>query len=232
MSSAQLFGRLTELLYLSGFYSIGAKRVYVLMRSKRNRSSQERLKQVCDGPVFRHLSKHDPNFLNRIEIIAGDLSKPNLGIDNEIILNELRENVEIVIHAAADVRFNEPLYDLILCNLIGTRDLLNLSKQMTNLKVFIYLSTAFSNTKYQSNENIAEKFYEPPMNADILVDYVEKRQSETDRKLMKIISPNLIRPWPNNYTFSKALSESIVRRHGNDFPIAVIRPTISIFIDV
>lgn len=197
------------------------------MRSKKNRSSRERLKQVCDGPVFRHLSKHVPNFLNKIEIIAGDLSKPNLGINNEIILNELRENIEIVIHAAAEVRFNEPLYDLILCNLMGTRDLLHFSKQMTNLKVFIYLSTAFSNTKYQSDEHIAEKFYEPPMNADILIDYVQKRQSEMDRELMNIISPNLIRPWPNNYTFSKALSESIVLRYGNDFPIAVIRPTIS-----
>lgn len=205
------------------------------MRSKKNRSSRERLEQVCKGPVFRHLSKHDANFLHRIEIVAGDLSKPNLGIGNEIVLKELCENIEIVIHAAADVRFNEPLYDLILCNLMGTRDLLNLSKRMTNLNVFIYLSTAFSNTKYQSDEHIAEIFYEPPMNADILIDYVQNCQSETDRELLKIISPNLIRPWPNNYTFSKALSESIVRRHGNDFPIAVIRPTISItsmFIDV
>lgn len=202
------------------------------MRSKGNRTFRERLERMCEGPVFRHLSKHDPNFLNKIEIVAGDLSKPNLDIENEIVLKELCENIEIVIHAAADVRFNEPLYDLILCNLIGTRDLLNLSKQMTNLKVFIYVSTAFSNTKYQSNEHIAEKFYEPPMNADILIDYVQKRQSEADRELMNIISPNLIRPWPNNYTFSKALSESIARRYGNDFPIAVIRPTISMFFDV
>lgn len=198
------------------------------MRPKKNRTSRERLEQMCKGPVFQHLPKHDPNFLDRIEIVNGDLSKPELGIVNANILTELKTNIEIVIHAAADVRFNEPLYDLILCNLIGTRDLLNLAKQMPKLQVFVYLSTAFSNTKHQSHEHIAEQFYEPPMDADILIRYVEQHQTEQDRELLKIISPNLIRPWPNNYTFSKALSESIVRRYGNEFPIAVIRPTISI----
>lgn len=176
--------------------------------------------------LFKRLREKDPNFLNRITVITGDLEQLQAGI-SDLDVKLLCDEIEIVIHAAADVRFNEPLYDLILCNLVGTRDLLNLSKQMTKLQVFIYLSTAFSNTQHQSDEYIAEKFYEPPMNADILIDYVQNCPSEIDRELLKIISPNLIRPWPNNYTFSKALSESIVRRYGNDFPIAVIRPTIS-----
>lgn len=199
------------------------------MRTKKNRSSRERLEQVCKGPVFQHLPRHDPNFLDRIEIVTGDLSKPQLGIESDTTLNELRGNVEIVIHAAADVRFNEPLFNLAWCNLVGTRDLLELSKQMTKLQVFIYMSTAFSNTRENSHVNIAEKFYEPPMDADVLINYVQKFRSETDQDLLNIIAPILINPWPNNYTFSKALSESVVRRYGTFFPIAVIRPTISEF---
>lgn len=201
------------------------------MRPKKNRSSQERLQQMYNGPVFQHLHKYDAHFMDRVKIVSGDLSKPHLGIESEAeILLELKANVEIFIHAAADVRFNEPLYDLVLCNLIGTRDLLELAKDMRKIEIFVYLSTAFSNCKYDLNENIAEKFYEPPMNADILIDYVQNNKTEADRELLKIISPNLIQPWPNNYTFSKALSESIVRRYGMLFPIAVIRPTISIAI--
>lgn len=203
------------------------KRVYVLMRAKRNQNSRERLEKVCKGPIFQHLPKYDPNFLDRIVIVTGDLSQCRMGIENETILNELTENIEIVIHAAADVRFNEPLYNLIWCNLVGTRDLLELSKQMRKLQVFVYMSTAFSNTKENSNLNMEERFYEPPMNADILIDYVQMFHSETDQELLNMIAPNLIHPWPNNYTFSKALSESVVRRYGQDFPIAVIRPTIS-----
>lgn len=209
-------------------FRIGVKRVYVLMREKKNqRSSRERLEKVCKGPVFQHLPKYVPNFLDRIEIITGDLSKHQLGIQSDAILNELKKNVEIVIHAAADVRFNESLYNLIWCNLVGTRDLLEISRQMPKLNVFAYISTAFSNSKVNSKNHIAEKFYEPPMNADILIDFVQTHQSEADQDMLNMIAPNLIEPWPNNYTFSKALSESVVKRYGKDFPIAVIRPTIS-----
>lgn len=203
------------------------KRVYVLMRNKRNQSSRERLEKLCRGPVFQHLPKYDPNFLNRIEIVTGDLNERHLGIENDAILNELIGNVEIVIHAAADVRLNESLYNLIWVNLVGTREILDLAKRMKKLQVFVYMSTAFSNTKVNSHLHLEEKFYEPSMDADILIDYVRRNRSDTDKCLLDMIAPNLIQPWANTYTFSKALSESVVRRYDKDFPIAVIRPTIS-----
>lgn len=211
---------------------IGVKRVYVFMRNKRNQSAHERLLKVCRGPVFQHLPKYDPNFLDRIKIVVGDLNESNLGIQkDDAILNELIENVEIVIHAAADVRLNESLYNLVWPNLVATRDLLEISKKMRKLQVFVYMSTAFSNTKLNSNLHFAEKFYEPPMNADILIDYVQKYRSDSDKCLLSMIAPNLVEPWPNNYTFTKALSESVVRRYDKDFPIAVVRPSISELIE-
>lgn len=196
------------------------------MRPKKNQTPHERLVKLCSGPVFMHLHKHDKNFLERVEVITGNLEQSKLGIEDINLLNRLTQEIDVVIHAAADVRFNEPLHDLALTNLFGTSELLELSKQMNNLKVFVYLSTAFSNCKYQSNENIEEKFYPPPMEAETLIKYVKRCKTE-DKELLKILSPNLIRPWPNNYTFSKALSESIVQRYGDYFPVAVIRPSIS-----
>jgi len=32
--------------------------------------------------------------------------------------------------------------------------------------------------------------------------------------------------WPNTYTFTKSLGESILARHGRDLPIAIVRPSI------
>lgn len=208
-------------------FRIGVKRVYVLMRQKRNQDSKERLEKVFNGPVFQHLPKYDPNFRDRITIVAGDLSEQRLGIEDNAILNELKDNIEIVIHNAANVNFNETLYNQIWCNLVGTRDLLELSKQMTKLQVFVYMSTAFSNSRTDSSLHMEEKFYEPPMNADILIDYVQMHRDEADKELFNMIGPILIEPWRNSYTFTKALSESVVRRYGKDFPIAVIRPSIS-----
>lgn len=173
---------------------IGVKRIYVLMRNKRNKNSRDRLEKVCNGPVFQHLSKYDPNFLDRIKIVAGDLNECHLGIEkNDPILNELIECVEVVIHAAADVRLNESLYNLIWANLVGTRDLLEITKQMRKLQIFVYMSTAFSNTKVDSHLHIAEKFYEPPMNADVLIDYVQMNRSDTDKCLLNMLAPILIK---------------------------------------
>lgn len=48
---------------------------------------------------------------------------------------EFIENVEIILHAAADVRFDETLKNAIKVNIRATRDLLELAKKMTKLEV-------------------------------------------------------------------------------------------------
>lgn len=43
-----------------------------------------------------------------------------------------------------------------------------------------------------------------------------------------ILTERIIRPWPNTYAYTKALSEELVRRFGSKFPICIIRPSIVI----
>lgn len=54
---------------------------------------------------------------------------------------EFDRNVSVVFHAAATVRFDEPLRNAVLLNTRGTRELLALAKDMTNLKVTLSLSS-------------------------------------------------------------------------------------------
>lgn len=70
----------------------------------------------------------------KIILIEGDVSKLNLGISEEDrrILNE---EVEIVFHVAATVRFDENLKSAILINTRGTRELCNLALKFQKLKV-------------------------------------------------------------------------------------------------
>lgn len=44
-------------------------------------------------------------------------------------------NISIVFHSAATVRFNDPLKVTIETNMIGTRKIINLCDRMKNLKV-------------------------------------------------------------------------------------------------
>lgn len=40
------------------------------------------------------------------------------------------------------------------------------------------------------------------------------------------LTPNLIRPRPNTYTYTKALAEHILVEERGDIPLAIVRPSI------
>lgn len=74
--------------------------------------------------------------LKKTRIIAGDAKQPNLGIspaDRQLII----ENVSIMYHCAASIRFDEPLKDAVLLNTRGTKYMLDLAKECKKLDVSI-----------------------------------------------------------------------------------------------
>ena len=47
-----------------------------------------------------------------------------------------------------------------------------------------------------------------------------------DADMMTTITPKLISPMPNTYTFTKKLAESLIVSEGEGLPIAIVRPSI------
>lgn len=142
------------------------KTVYVLVRPKKNKSPIERIHETFTGVVFAKLKKLDPDYMTRIQLIQGDTCEADLGISNDD-RRDIIANVEIVIHSAADVRFDKPLQELCLTNVRGTKALTMLAEQMEKLIVFAYISTAFS--QFYRDEFIEEKFYPPPYDPDDMI---------------------------------------------------------------
>ena len=68
-------------------------------------------------------------------------------------------NVNIVLHSAADVRFNESLQDAVLLNTVGTKRIIDLCLQIKNLVSFVHVSTAYSN----SDKDYIEETVYPPL---------------------------------------------------------------------
>lgn len=69
--------------------------------------------------------------------IPGDVSVDGLGLfpeDRELIAN----NVNIIYHCAATIRFDEPLKKAVLLNTRGTKLMLDLAKECKKLQVNIY----------------------------------------------------------------------------------------------
>lgn len=160
--------------------------------------------------------------MKRICLIEGDLSSLSLGItDNQ--KQELIDNVEIVLHAAADVRFDKTLQQLCLSNVRGTREIIALAKEIKNLTVFAYISTAYS---HSPKDELEEKFYPAPIDPDEMI-RVAEYYNEHSTDIFESVTSLVISPWLNTYVFTKALTEELVRRASFTIPTVVVRPSIS-----
>lgn len=198
--------------------------VYVLARSKKGKSGIERLRDLYSGSLFVQLSAIDPNYMDRVRAIDGNTRELKVGLPDDI-RNELIQNVHIILHAAADVRFDNTLKELSLVNLRGTRELLNLAAECKQLHMFAYISTAFSHCE---RKHIDEKFYDVPIDPEEMIRIAEHfEETNENEDVLDVITESFVSPWPNTYSFSKALSEELMRQHGQRIPIVVIRPSIS-----
>lgn len=102
--------------------------------------------------VFDRIRAENPKQLDKITVIKGDVSIDGLGID-ENDRNRLIDNVTMVFHCAANVRFDQDITGAVNMNTLGTERILKLAEQMTNLKVLEHVSTAYC----QCNEAILEE---------------------------------------------------------------------------
>lgn len=193
------------------------------MRPKKGKTTHERLIETYTGPLFTILVKQDPNYMNRIKVLDGNTKELDVGLSMES-RQDLFENVEIILHAAADVRFDNTLEELSLVNLRGTREMLKLAEQCEKLKMFAFISTAFSHCE---RKDIEEKFYEAPMDPEQMIKIAEHYERNGSAEALDILTEKFVSPWPNTYSFSKALSEELMRQYGNRIPIVIIRPSIS-----
>jgi fatty acyl-CoA reductase len=111
----------------------GIEKIYILLRPKRGVGSEQRFEEYLRNPIFERIRMKNPEILNKLVCIPGDIKDPNIGLGDSDA--KLLENVDIVFHVAATVRFNEPLRDAANLNTFGTRRIMELCTKMKKLKV-------------------------------------------------------------------------------------------------
>lgn len=94
---------------------------------------------------------------------------------------------------------------------------------MKVLENFIHISTAYA---FCWRSIIGEEFYEPPFDSDMIIRMAENLTSENDRNVFAAFAQKIISPWPNTYTFTKAITEDLVRKYGKHFKITIVKPSI------
>jgi len=258
-------------------------RIDLLIRSHRSATALQRFERILqESPVFEPLARlHGErlaDFLRqRVEVLDGDASKPNLGLSPEIC-QQLTRSLDLVVNSSGLTDFNPDLRDALAMNVRSTAHLLEFLGQC-NHAALLHLSTCYAvgqrdgrileelpknysprevpgfNAKreWDSLETLVREIEARAESAEITT---ELRQQALDKRhaakdLQGIALDNQIRKnrvrwlrqtlidagtrranelgWPNTYTFTKSLSESLIRDYLDASPgaaIAVVRPSI------
>ncbi|XP_071565359.1 putative fatty acyl-CoA reductase CG5065 [Temnothorax nylanderi] len=193
-------------------------KIYVLMRAKRGRSVETRLDDMFKLPLFQRLRNEKPQLFKKVISLNGDVCLPNLGLTDgqrELLINE----VHVVFHFAATLRLEAKLKDAIEMNTTGTKKILDLAKEMKHLKSFVHLSTAFCHI---DQEELGERSYDSSDDPHDIMRLVQWLDDEG----IDLITPKLLHPHPNTYTYSKRLAETLVTNEYPNIPCCIARPSI------
>nr|QLI62002.1 fatty acyl-CoA reductase 12 [Streltzoviella insularis] len=193
-------------------------RLFLLMRPKKNSSPEVRLLQLKQSQVFDVIRQNNPKQLDKIVTIAGDVEQPGLGLNSGAL--QLLQEVSVVFHAAATLKFDEELKKAVDMNLRSVVALLEMCDKLPHIEAFVHVSTAYSNA---DQDVVEERVYPAPTDMAQLLALADAAPAD----LLKLITPKYIAPKPNTYTYTKAMAESAVNRYpGRGYPVAIFRPTI------
>lgn len=198
----------------------GVRSIIILLRPKRGLSCEQRFAEFTKNPVFERIRKKTPERMNKVEYIFGDINLPQVGLGDQD-LQRLTEEVSIVFHVAATVRFNESLQDAANLNTLGTKRIMELCTKMNCLKSIVHVSTAYSNPL---RKNVGELVYPPhcPVNEDVFLKCINVLPGE----VFNMMTDKFQGQHPNTYTLTKSMAEQIVAGFGQTLPISIVRPSI------
>ncbi|XP_065909692.1 fatty acyl-CoA reductase 1-like [Dysidea avara] len=192
--------------------------VYILVRQKRGKTSKERLEDLLSSRVFDVLKEQSSNWMEKIKMVEGALEQPDLGLSEED-LRHVSDEVSVVFHTAATIKFDAPLRESLDHNVVGLKHILDVARKIKKLEAFVHTSTAYCQC---DRKHIDEVLYPCDFDPTHLL---EAKKWMTDHQL-ELLSPTLVKDMPNTYTYTKKLAEEYLRKEASDLPITVVRPSI------
>uniref|UniRef100_T1PI92 Fatty acyl-CoA reductase n=1 Tax=Musca domestica TaxID=7370 RepID=T1PI92_MUSDO len=198
------------------------KKIYLLIRPKKGKEPIERITQMLDNVLFDKLKELRSLdwILTKLEAIPGDVMLPKLGISHEDA-EKLRNEVSVIMHCAATVRFDEPLRRAVLMNVRGTKYMLELATTFKKLDAFCHVSTAYCHLHVKT---LYEKPYDPPTDPHSVLSVCEWLSDDDINALQKRILGDI----PNTYAYTKSLAEALVAETFDKLPTCILRPSIVI----
>lgn len=192
-------------------------KIYILLRTKKGLTPRQRLdSEFTDCKLFENVNSK--LIASKLQPLDGDLTLDGLGLSKED-RRELCENVNIVFHVAASVRFDDPLKECISYNVLGTKSVIDLCHSIQHLDSLVHVSTAYAYCHMSRSE---ERLYPLKASPAQVIDVCNWMDDAT----LKQSSKFLMEGRPNTYTYTKAVAEHYVNENRGNLPVAIARPSI------
>jgi thioester reductase-like protein len=199
---------------------LGVSRVLALVRASDPEHAAARLgADVIASRCFEALAA---GWEKCVEALAGDLTRPGLGLapaDRERIATEVTH----VIHCAASVEFNLPLAEATAVNTSGALAALEVASECRRLASFVDVSTAYvtAHPNARGGETVRVKEELAPLPRDAASLYADILAGRARQE-------SLLRETghPNTYTLTKCIAEHLVARRGQELAVTLLRPSI------
>ena len=101
---------------------------------KRGVETEVRLQQLMSAKIFDKLKESQTERLSAVEVVTGDITKEQFGL-SQPDMDKLCEEVEVVFHSAATIKFDEKLTEAVKLNVGAVYTLMELCKLMKKLQV-------------------------------------------------------------------------------------------------
>lgn len=193
--------------------------LYLLVRPKKGKEIAARVEELTKNPLYEKLIElRGSDIFQKLVAVAGDVGEDNLGLspsDRRLIV----ENVNLVFHCAATLDFEATLKPTVNTNLLGTRRVVQLCKEMSKLKALVHVSSAYVNSNRKGEAE--EVVYPAPEDAEKVIGLATSLSDEA----LEDLTPKLLNDHPNTYTFTKALAEHEVANAASQVPSAIVRPS-------
>src|SRR5829696_6126678 len=125
---------------LARLLEAGDRQVVALVRPGASASAEERL-----DAVLAQLWRDPEPYRDRVRVVAGDVTRPGLGME-PTERTALAEEVGAVLHCAASIAFDLPLDEARKINVEGTREVIGFAREckaLGRLERFLHVSTAY-----------------------------------------------------------------------------------------
>ena len=255
-------------------------KLYLLIRGQKTNPAQKRFEKMLEeSPVFdpvfdKYGDKLGALLAEKVEVVEGDVSQPQIGLAVEVAAR-LGKELDLIVNSSGLTDFNPDLREALAVNVDSTYHLIDFIRASDHAAL-LHLSTCY--VAGQRDGRVGERVrpnYTPAgvLNFDAEKEWYElhemvesaeqkaegpevteelTKQALAKEKAAKGLSgaalENQIRKnrvrwlknyltqegikratalgWPNTYTYTKSLAESLIAKHGAGLPIAIVRPAI------